>query len=117
MPAERIDMGGYTLIENAPLATRNTLRVDARARLLAEAGGSAPPGSDRAPATGIRTTVPQGQPSSGYGHWPRRPQAAQGTVTHSSAHARWTTAVGVPWWSSGGVTGAPQAHGYDGAAY
>ncbi|WP_074551369.1 UDP-N-acetylmuramate dehydrogenase [Dyella sp. AtDHG13] len=29
-------MGGYTLIENAPLATRNTLRVDARARLLAE---------------------------------------------------------------------------------
>jgi UDP-N-acetylmuramate dehydrogenase len=36
MPAERIDMGGYTLIENAPLANRNTLRVDARARLLAE---------------------------------------------------------------------------------
>ncbi|MEO5831173.1 MAG: UDP-N-acetylmuramate dehydrogenase, partial [Rhodanobacter sp.] len=29
-------MGGYTLIENASLATRNTLRVDARARLLAE---------------------------------------------------------------------------------
>nr|WP_199038717.1 UDP-N-acetylmuramate dehydrogenase [Dyella sp. ASV24] len=29
-------MGGYTLIENAPLGTRNTLRVDARARLLAE---------------------------------------------------------------------------------
>ena len=29
-------MGGYTLIENAPLATRNTLRVDARAQLLAE---------------------------------------------------------------------------------
>ncbi|HUH56837.1 MAG TPA: UDP-N-acetylmuramate dehydrogenase, partial [Rhodanobacter sp.] len=29
-------MGGYTLIENAPLANRNTLRVDARARLLAE---------------------------------------------------------------------------------
>jgi len=36
MPVERIDMGGYTLIENAPLAARNTLRVDARARLLAE---------------------------------------------------------------------------------
>jgi UDP-N-acetylmuramate dehydrogenase len=36
MPVERIDMGGYTLIENAPLGTRNTLRVDARARLLAE---------------------------------------------------------------------------------
>jgi UDP-N-acetylmuramate dehydrogenase len=33
---ERVDMGGYTLIENASLATRNTLRVDARARLLAE---------------------------------------------------------------------------------
>ena len=29
-------MGGYTLIENASLATRNTLRVDARASLLAE---------------------------------------------------------------------------------
>ncbi|WP_426663658.1 UDP-N-acetylmuramate dehydrogenase [Rhodanobacter aciditrophus] len=29
-------MGGYTLTENAPLATRNTLRVNARARLLAE---------------------------------------------------------------------------------
>ncbi|MDG2537601.1 UDP-N-acetylmuramate dehydrogenase [Dyella jiangningensis] len=29
-------MGGYTLIENAPLGARNTLRVNARARLLAE---------------------------------------------------------------------------------
>ncbi|WP_090454211.1 UDP-N-acetylmuramate dehydrogenase [Dyella sp. OK004] len=29
-------MGGYTLIENASLAARNTLRVDARAKLLAE---------------------------------------------------------------------------------
>jgi UDP-N-acetylmuramate dehydrogenase len=29
-------MGGYTLIENASLANRNTLRVNARARLLAE---------------------------------------------------------------------------------
>ncbi|WP_426703224.1 UDP-N-acetylmuramate dehydrogenase [Rhodanobacter sp. Col0626] len=29
-------MGGYTLIENASLANRNTLRVDARATLLAE---------------------------------------------------------------------------------
>jgi UDP-N-acetylmuramate dehydrogenase len=36
MHAERTDMGGYTLIENAPLAARNTLRVAARARLLAE---------------------------------------------------------------------------------
>lgn len=36
MPDERTDMGGYTLIENASLATRNTLRVDARASLLAE---------------------------------------------------------------------------------
>lgn len=36
MPVEHIDMGGYTLIENAPLAARNTLRVNARARLLAE---------------------------------------------------------------------------------
>ncbi|QAU25366.1 UDP-N-acetylmuramate dehydrogenase [Dyella sp. M7H15-1] len=29
-------MGGYTLIENAPLVARNTLRVAARAKLLAE---------------------------------------------------------------------------------
>ncbi len=29
-------MGGYTLVENAPLAKRNTLRVDARTTLLAE---------------------------------------------------------------------------------
>ena len=36
MPAERTDMGGYTLTENAPLANRNTLRVNARAKLLAE---------------------------------------------------------------------------------
>ena len=36
MAVEHIDMGGYTLIENAPLGTRNTLRVNARARLLAE---------------------------------------------------------------------------------
>ena len=36
MVAERIDMGGYTLIENASLAARNTLRVNVRARLLAE---------------------------------------------------------------------------------
>jgi UDP-N-acetylmuramate dehydrogenase len=35
-PAERTDLGGYTLIENASLANRNTLRVDARAALLAE---------------------------------------------------------------------------------
>jgi UDP-N-acetylmuramate dehydrogenase len=34
--ASRVDMGGYTLIENASLAHRNTLRVDARAKLLAE---------------------------------------------------------------------------------
>ncbi|GLQ95171.1 UDP-N-acetylenolpyruvoylglucosamine reductase [Dyella acidisoli] len=36
MAVERVDMGGYTLIENAPLLTRNTLRVNARAKLLAE---------------------------------------------------------------------------------
>jgi UDP-N-acetylmuramate dehydrogenase len=36
MLAERTDMGGYTLIENASLANRNTLRVAARASLLAE---------------------------------------------------------------------------------
>ena len=36
MPAERVDMGGYTLTENASLATLNTLRVAARASLLAD---------------------------------------------------------------------------------
>jgi UDP-N-acetylmuramate dehydrogenase len=36
MVAERVDMGGYTLIENASLVNRNTLRVAARAKLLAE---------------------------------------------------------------------------------
>ena len=36
MPPEKTDMGGYALTENAPLARRNTLRVNARARLLAE---------------------------------------------------------------------------------
>lgn len=36
MLADRTDMGGYTLIENAALGARNTLRVDARAKLLAE---------------------------------------------------------------------------------
>jgi UDP-N-acetylmuramate dehydrogenase len=36
IPEQRIDMGGYSLVENAALATRNTMRVDARAHLLAE---------------------------------------------------------------------------------
>ena len=36
LPPQRIDMGGYALIENAPLGQRNTLRVNARAKLLAE---------------------------------------------------------------------------------
>jgi UDP-N-acetylmuramate dehydrogenase len=36
MLLERTDMGGYTLIENASLVSRNTLRVAARAKLLAE---------------------------------------------------------------------------------
>jgi UDP-N-acetylmuramate dehydrogenase len=36
MAVERVDMGGYTLTEHAPLLSRNTLRVDARAGLLAE---------------------------------------------------------------------------------
>ena len=34
--AAAVDLGGYTLLEDACLRTRNTLRVDARARLLAE---------------------------------------------------------------------------------
>jgi UDP-N-acetylmuramate dehydrogenase len=36
MPAERIDMGGYTLTEQASLATLNTMRVPARTTLLAD---------------------------------------------------------------------------------
>ena len=36
MPTEAVDLGGYALIEDAPLAARNTLRVHARAALLAE---------------------------------------------------------------------------------
>lgn len=36
MLVDRTDMGGYTLIENASLTARNTLRVNARAELLAE---------------------------------------------------------------------------------
>lgn len=36
MPEQRTDMGGYTLIENASLGTRNSLRVNAHASLLAE---------------------------------------------------------------------------------
>ena len=36
MRAEVTDMGGYTLTENAALLGRNTMRVDARASLLAD---------------------------------------------------------------------------------
>jgi UDP-N-acetylmuramate dehydrogenase len=36
MSIERVDMGGYTLIEHASLARLNTLRVDARTNLLAD---------------------------------------------------------------------------------
>ena len=36
MAVERVDMGGYTLTEQASLATLNTLRVPARAHLLAD---------------------------------------------------------------------------------
>lgn len=36
MSVERVDMGGYTLTEGASLATLNTLRVAARANLLAD---------------------------------------------------------------------------------
>ncbi len=36
LSAARVDMGGYTLTEHASLASRNTLRVAARANLLAE---------------------------------------------------------------------------------
>ena len=55
MPVERIDMGGYTLIENAPLATRNTLRVNARARLLAEINDAYDDLRSGAPGRGVIT--------------------------------------------------------------
>ncbi|MFD8392573.1 hypothetical protein ACFV2N_26095 [Streptomyces sp. NPDC059680] len=66
-------------------------------------------------ATGMRRIVPQGQPSSGWGHWLRRPQAVHGTQIHSSSQARWAATAGSAAGSSRGAIGAPHAHGYDGA--
>ncbi|WP_372477855.1 hypothetical protein [Streptomyces barringtoniae] len=59
--------------------------------------------------------MPQGQPSSGWGHWLRRPQAVHGTQIHSSSQARWAATAGSAAGSSRGAIGAPHAHGYDGA--
>ncbi|GAA2446096.1 hypothetical protein GCM10010273_27470 [Streptomyces lavendulocolor] len=61
--------------------------------------------------TGTRSTVPQGQPSSGCGHWSRRPHWPHRTVTHSSVQVRWVIgSAGAPL-SRGGTTGAPHGHG------
>ncbi|MFJ2610078.1 hypothetical protein ACIO13_34710 [Streptomyces sp. NPDC087425] len=59
----------------------------------------------------MRRDVPQGQPNSGWGHWFRRAQEAQGTVIQSSSHTRWVITSGAPAGSSGGAVGAPHAHG------
>jgi len=71
LPVQRIDMGGYALIENAPLGQRNTLRVNARARLLAEV--------DAAGSAGVRVGVlaldedaqllPEGVATARVGSW------------------------------------------------
>ncbi|MFD6290390.1 hypothetical protein [Streptomyces sp. NPDC060205] len=66
--------------------------------------------------TGTRSTVPHGQPSSGRGHWSARPQVEQGIVTQPSSQVWWVMDSGAAPESSAGVTGAPHAHGYVGAA-
>ncbi|MGW6025430.1 hypothetical protein [Streptomyces sp. NPDC055099] len=61
--------------------------------------------------TGIRSTAPHAHPSSGWGHWPRRPHIRHRTVTHSSAHVRSVTGSTVAPRATGGTTGAPHAQG------
>jgi hypothetical protein len=69
----------------------------------------------RPPVTGMRRTVPQPQPSSGWGHSSWRPQDGQRTVIQSWSQTRWVTAVAAAPRSSGGAIAAPHAQGYDGA--
>lgn len=94
-------------------------RVARRADRRGGGGGPRRPPADgasaRSPVTGMRSTVPQGQPSSGCGHSPCVPQLPQRTVTHSSRQERSPTAAGTLSGSSGAATGAPQAQGYAGA--
>lgn len=61
--------------------------------------------------TGMRSTVPHGQHSSGCGHWSWRPQAGQRTLTQSSFQVRWV--IGTTWapGSKGGAVGAPHGQG------
>ncbi|GHA88817.1 hypothetical protein GCM10010392_14100 [Streptomyces clavifer] len=67
--------------------------------------------------TGMRSTVPQGQHSSGYGHWSRRPQEWQRTLTQSSSQVRWVMgSTGAPR-ISGGAVGEPHGQGYTGVRY
>ncbi|MEU3741296.1 hypothetical protein AB0E78_30075 [Streptomyces sp. NPDC032198] len=61
--------------------------------------------------TGIRSTAPHPHPSSGCGHWSRRPHIRHRTVTHSSAHDRSVTGATVAPRAIGGTTGAPHAQG------
>lgn len=61
--------------------------------------------------TGMRSTVPHGQHSSGCGHWSRRPQPRQRTVTQSSFQVRCVIGTtGAPR-STLGLVGAPHGHG------
>ncbi|GGT20765.1 hypothetical protein GCM10010207_20160 [Streptomyces atratus] len=61
--------------------------------------------------TGIRSTVPHGQHSSGCGHWSWRPQVRQRTVTQSSFQVRCVMGTtGAPR-STGGALGAPHGQG------
>ncbi|EST34740.1 hypothetical protein M878_09040 [Streptomyces roseochromogenus subsp. oscitans DS 12.976] len=66
-------------------------------------------------ATGIRRTVPQGQPSSGCGQWLRRSQRVHGSAIHSSSQARCSVTTGSAAGSRRGAVGVPHAHGYTGA--
>ncbi|MGW7269830.1 hypothetical protein ACWGH5_04890 [Streptomyces sp. NPDC054864] len=61
--------------------------------------------------TGMRSTAPHAQPSSGCGHWSLRPHILHRTVTHSSAHVRSVTGVTVAPRATGGTTEAPHAQG------
>ncbi|MGW4703531.1 hypothetical protein, partial [Streptomyces sp. NPDC004285] len=61
--------------------------------------------------TGIRRTVPHGQPSSGWGHAFSWPQAPQRTVTQMSAQFRCLIGDAGSSAATTGATGLPHAHG------
>ncbi|MFJ6694833.1 hypothetical protein ACIQM4_01985 [Streptomyces sp. NPDC091272] len=65
----------------------------------------------------MRSTVPQPQPSSGWGHWSCRPQDGQRTVTQESVQVRCVIGCGRAPRNSGGASGAPHAQGKTGGTY